>query len=124
MLEWTPDFCPPGASCTLEVSHDWTTVKRFIACCPHHQSLRETLSDQELFESLVQSSRDKEAVRHAVKKHLKLDKEAEPPGFEVLQDGSIVVLSGLDASEKRKILQDLDKGVKHAVPGTCKVRLE
>jgi len=80
MLTWMPDFCPSG-NCRIELDKaggkvDWTRPKSFVTLCPHHRGLKDSgLTDQQVFDAILQSSRVKEAARWAVKVELGLGKE-------------------------------------------------
>lgn len=105
---WTPDFCPPGPSCTLEIERDWSKIVRFVRCCPHHQSLRDSgLDDQRVFAAILQSSRVKEAARAAAKTELGLDKEHPGLPFTVAADGSITVLTGINGERTNGLVRAL-----------------
>jgi len=98
MLTWMPDFCPSG-NCRIELdksagSVDWNRPKSFIILCPHHQGLKDSgLTDQQVFDAVVQSSRVKEAARWAVKLELGLDKEHPGVPYRINVDGSFTVLT-------------------------------
>ena len=99
MVTWYPDFCPSG-QCKIELekangSINWTTPKRFIALCPHHQNVKNTnaLDDAGIFTAILQSSRVKEKARAAVKRELALDKEHPGVPYRVNADGSFTVLT-------------------------------
>jgi len=98
MLTWMPDFCPTG-NCRIELdktggSVDWTRPKSVITYCPHHQGLKDSgLTDQQVFDAILQSSRVKEAARWAVKVELGLDKEHPGVPYRINADGSFIVLT-------------------------------
>ena len=100
IITWYPDFCPSG-QCVIElekvfldgkpVSVNWNSPNSIITLCPHHKGL--ALSDQQVFEAIVQSSRVKEKARAAVKRELGLDKEHPGVPYRVNADGSFTVLT-------------------------------
>ena len=100
MITWYPDFCPSG-QCVIElekvfvdgkpVSINWNVPKSIITLCPHHKGL--ALSDQQVFEAILQSSRVKEKARAAVKRELGLDKEHPGVPYRVNANGSFTVLT-------------------------------
>ena len=98
MLTWMPDFCPTG-QCRIELEKaegkvDWTKPKSFITLCPHHRGLKDSsLTDQQVFDAILQSSRVKEAARWAVKVELGLDKEHPGVPYRINADGSFAVLT-------------------------------
>lgn len=107
---WQPDFCPSG-KCEYEVSQDWTTCISVRKCCPHHQALRDTgVSDQTLFESVVQSSRVKEAARSAAKEVMYGSPKAGPEiPFTVAADGTIeIVVNGVTVAVKNEVITAVD----------------
>jgi len=95
MLTWTPDFCPPNGNCVLEIERDWSAVKSVISYCPHHQALKDSgLTDQQVFQAILQSSRMKERARWEAKLELGLDKEHPGVPYRVNPDGSFTILTG------------------------------
>lgn len=78
----------------LEVADDWQKVVKFRLCCDHHQGLLDGgMTEQQVFEVLMQTTRDKEAVRAEAKRLLGLPHEEQVP-YQVEADGSITVLVG------------------------------
>ena len=98
MLTWMPDFCLSG-NCRIELDKavgkvDWTRPKSFVTLCPHHRGLKDSgLTDQQVFDAILQSSRVKEAARWAVKVELGLDKEHPGVPYRINADGSFTVLT-------------------------------
>ena len=98
MLTWMPDFCPSG-NCRIELDKsggqvDWTRPKTFITLCPHHQGLKDSgLTNQQVFDAILQSSRVKESARWAVKVELVLDKEHPGVAYRTNADGNFTVLT-------------------------------
>src|SRR3990167_10464654 len=94
MLTWYPDTC---SGCSIEINNgDFVTPKRIISLCPHHQSVKNTnnLTDNQVFESIVQSNRVRETARYAAKTYLKLDKEHPGVPYRIEADGSFTI--GID----------------------------
>lgn len=101
---WVPDFCPPGATCCLEIESDWSSVRAFVRCCPHHQSLRDKgMADQQVFEAILQSSRVKEAARYAAKLEMKLDKKHPGLPYTVDPAGNFTILTGATGLVKARV---------------------
>lgn len=101
MITWYPDFCPSG-QCVIELDKasqaiNWLIPKRIVKLCPHHKNLG--LSDQGVFEAILQSSRVKEAAKAAAKKELGLDEEHPGVPFKVNADGSFTILTDPEALE-------------------------
>jgi len=91
MLIWTPDFCPPGPPCRLEIERDWSAVRQFLTICAHHKSLG--LTGQQIFRALLQSTRLKERARWEIKLSLGLNKQHPGVPYRVNPDGSFTILT-------------------------------
>ena len=68
---WTPDFCPAGGTCRIEVLPDWSAVVS-VALCPRHRALRDqfTLTDAQVLRALMVISKRKERARWVIKERL------------------------------------------------------
>lgn len=94
-LIWIPDFCPPGSPCEIEVLDDWSGPVAYRKMCAHHASLKAGgLTDAQVFDATVQSSRVKEAARSVVKEQLALDKEHPGVSYTVDASGNFTIQSG------------------------------
>ena len=112
MLAWTPDFCPGGRPCRIEIERDWSGPRRFLALCPYHEVLRSGgASDSQLFAITLQSSRVKEAGRAAAKAELALSKDNPGLPFRVLADGSISIISGATGTTRTRVRNAVDAAV-------------
>ena len=90
------DTCPGPRPCSMEMDSDWTTLKRFIRLCPHHQSLRDDgLDDQALLRAHRASWNLKETARALAKSEMALDKEVPGIPFRVEPNGDFVIETGL-----------------------------
>ena len=118
---WTPDFCPPGDACTIEIAEDWSAVIAFHHACPHHQSLRTGgLSDQQVYTAIVQSSRVKETARDVTKLELG---SVDAPTYTVAANGDITIQSGATGANKTKVQTAVTTSLLSVSQpvGTCKV---
>jgi len=135
MLTWYPDTC---SGCSFELTEgDWDKPKRVISLCPHHQSVKDnnTLTDDQIFKTIIQSNRVREYARYAAKMALGLDKETGFVPYRVDADGGFTIgldttgtkLSGWPVSGKAKT--DLVQAVTDAIAnipkptGTSVVRI-
>ena len=149
MVTWYPDFCPSG-QCMIELekangSINWTTPKRFIALCPHHQNVKNTnaLDDAGIFTAILRSSQAKEKARWALKLDLMasgtvdddyeggraIDKEWPGAKFKVDPNGDIIIERGTihippQARQRlSKLVDDESKKIEQ-VPGISRILLE
>lgn len=98
---WTPDFCPPGNPCRVEIASDWGGPVQFLRLCAHHQSLRNGgMTDAQLFRVLLQSCRVKETARYKCKVDLGLDKEHPGLPYTVDASGNITIQSGASGAAR------------------------
>ena len=167
MVTWYPDFCPTG-QCMIELekfvmlagqrvpvelilvpgavaSLDWTTPKRLITLCPHHQSVKNTnaLDDTGVFTAILRSSQAKEKARWALKLDFMangtidddyeggkaIDKEWPGARFKVDPNGDIIIERGtlrIPANARQrlsKLVDDESKKIEQ-VPGISRILLE
>ena len=74
------------------VDVNWSTPKSFVTLCTHHQGLKDSgLTDQHVFDAILQSSRVKETARWQIKVELGLDKEHPGVPYRVNPDGSFTI---------------------------------
>lgn len=102
-LTWYPDFCPTGG-CALEIERDWSAVKR-VKLCVHHETVKNTngMTDQQIFKSILQSSRVKEVARGAAKSTLGLPKDHPGLPFTVGADGNFTIQSGVSGQTRTAV---------------------
>ena len=149
MLTWYPDFCPTG-QCMIELekangSVNWTTPKRLITLCPHHQNVKavNALDDTRVFTAILRSSQAKEKARWALKLDLMasgtidvdyeggkaIDKEWPGAKFKVDPNGDIIIEHGtlhIPAQARQrlsKLVDDESKKIEQ-VPGISRILLE
>ena len=149
MLTWYPDFCPTG-QCMIELekangSVNWTTPKRLISLCPHHQNVKNVnaLDDTGVFTAILRSSQAKEKARWALKLDLMasgtidddyeggkaVDKEWPGARFHVDPNGDILIERGtlrIPANARQrlsKLVDDESKKIEQ-VPGISRIILE
>ena len=93
---WRPDFCPVSPSCHLELEPDWSKLNAVVRYCNHHRKIKDDagLTDQQVFEAILQSSRVKERARWEAKLELGLDKENPGVPYRVEPDGNFTILTG------------------------------
>ena len=148
-VTWYPDFCPTG-QCVIELekangSINWTTPKRLISLCPHHQNAKavNALDDTGIFTAILRSSQAKEKARWALKLDLMasatidddydggkaIDKEWPGARFHVDPNGDILIERGTiripqNARQRlAKLVDDESKKIDQ-VPGISRILLE
>ena len=148
MVTWYPDFCPTG-QCMIELekangSVNWTTPKRLISLCPHHQNVKNAnaLDDTGIFTAILRSCQAKEKARWALKLDFMangtidddydgkpIDKEWPGARFHVDPNGDILIERGTlrippNARQRlSKLVDDESKKIAQ-VPGISRIILE
>lgn len=94
---WRPDFCF-GSSCRIEIGTDFSFIS-FLAKCSAHSGIQatHTLTDSQLFDAVLQSSRRKEVVRWGAKLFRNIEEDVP---FTVDADGTIHIATGLAESQR------------------------
>lgn len=94
-MNWMPDFCL-GRPCVIELTPTFG-FSRFLVKCTRHAAIQSTeqITDQGLFDAILQSSRVKEVARYALKVHMGLSKEHPGLSYTVAPDGSMSIQTGL-----------------------------
>ena len=105
---YRPDFCF-GNPCRIELGDDNAFVA-FTGKCSAHTSIQtiNTLSDSQLYDAILQSSRRKEVARWGVKLFKGLDEDAQ---FTVDADGTIHVISGLNGKQKDELAAQVQMSI-------------
>lgn len=101
---WHPDFCTSNPGCEIEIKPDWSGPVAYRKTCAHHASLKTGgLTDDQVFQAMLQSSRVKEAARAVAKEMLGLDKEHPGLPYTVDTAGNFTVQSGAVGSIRTAI---------------------
>ena len=86
----TLDDCP-GEPCQFEIDSACQFVN-VIRYCPLHQSAKNTgMTDQQVWDDMRKTGRDREAVRYKVKTLLGLDKQHPGVWFRTETDGMVTI---------------------------------